>query len=76
MKCSKCEEEGKTPKEIRSTGCSTRTLMAVYGYYDDDENWHVHDWNTCVTEYTCSRNHTFVHEGDNLCPAAGCGWKR
>lgn len=53
--CPTCRERGLRSKVY--VGMSSRTLMAVLEWYDEDGNHHFSDSNKTTTNYSCSNGH-------------------
>lgn len=68
MKCPECVAAG-----LRSTitvGGSFSTAMGWAPHFDEDGVYHVHDYNTRTTQFSCSQGHRWAKESDPSCPAA------
>lgn len=69
MKCPECVKEG-LKSTVHSHGGMT-TLLYCAPYYDEEGNYHDHDWNTTTNSYECSNGHKFSTKHSGSC---WCGW--
>lgn len=65
--CPFCKEEGKKSRLICHGG-STTLMSGPLPYYDEDENYHVHDPNRVTRTYSCSNGHYFSYVFYKRCP--------
>lgn len=72
MRCSECEEKGRT-HTVRDLGSSS-TLLGSQRFYDEQDKFHIHDLNTITTVYRCSNGHVFKIEEKKKCPTCGDDW--
>lgn len=67
--CPVCESQN-LKSTVRDLG-SWQTLMYCSPYYDEEGNYHHHDYNETRTSYLCSNGHDFVIKSYKRC---SCGW--
>jgi hypothetical protein len=71
MKCPKCVDEN-TPSKVYSDGGS-KTLMGGGGpFWDEQDEYHVHDPNRVTREFHCSFGHIWSIAGLDPCPNEKC----
>jgi len=69
MICPECKKSG-LKSTVYPHGSST-TLMYCQPFYDEDGNFHYHDFNTTTTDYSCSNGHRWSESHKGKC---WCGW--
>lgn len=69
MKCASCLAQGL--KSTINVGMSSSTPMWYPPFYDEQGQFHHHDLNTIITEYSCSNGHKWAEVSRTTC---WCGW--
>lgn len=79
MLCPLCTILQKPTSQVRVTTTVTaddvtKAAGADYDeYWDNNDDWHVHDSTLRVRSYVCSHGHTFADAAVKLaCPVVGC----
>jgi hypothetical protein len=74
MKCPVCDAEGK--RSIVTLGEGWVSKQPVSRYYDEDENFHLHDPNPTTYNWRCSNGHQGTATTRQACQSnqSGCGF--
>lgn len=69
MRCEQCKIDGLRSK-MRTAG-STTTLMGGTQFYDEENQYHVHDPNITTTRWKCDWGHITLEKSTPKCPICG-----
>lgn len=78
MKCNECFSNGvkSTVSIVRPPQLTVETLeyrvpAPIFEFYDEDDNYHQHDYEPRITNYKCSNGHKFQDNYYRKCPTCG-----
>jgi hypothetical protein len=69
-KCPTCVENGARSR-VFVPGHSVATAMAAQDFYDEDGNFHHHDPNSRVQQFSCSEGHAWAEVSTSGCRSCG-----
>jgi len=71
MICKQCAAKGLKSKVYQGMTVSTAMYCSPY-YYDEEGDYHNHDYNRTTQQYACSNGHEWAEKKPKLCP--NCDW--
>jgi hypothetical protein len=74
MKCPECFKEDLSSKVFILHGYQTD--MYCPPFYDENGDYHLHDYNLNHVNYTCSKDHYFKIIHKKKCPADNCDFNK
>ncbi len=71
MKCPECQKEGLKSSVYEGAGMTT--CMGWVPYYDEDGNYHSHNPNKHMMDFSCSKGHEWSTAYQSTCSSCDYG---